>query len=102
MATLAQQYTLSQNATVQQSVRMAMVKNALTVVSEPADELHPIKHKKRHDLAARVLLDPDYYLMRFVYAICAKDTLTGASTDATIITEIGSLYNLISGVDAAD
>jgi hypothetical protein len=102
MATLAAQYTLSQTVAVQQLVRMAMTKNALTVVAEAVDVDHPTKHAKRHDLAARVLLDPDYYLMRFVYAICAKDTLTVSSTDALIISEVGTLFDLISGVDAAD
>jgi hypothetical protein len=102
MSTLAAQWTLSQNTTAQQAIRMSMVKNALTVVSEAADAAHPVKHQKRHELAVRVLNDPDYYLMRFVYAAVAQDTLTASSTDAQINTAILSLFDLISGVDAND
>lgn len=102
MATLAQQYTLSQTAGVQQVIRMAMVKNALTVVAEATDLAHPTKHLKRHRLAVNVLQDPDYWLMRFVYAIAAKDTLVVGSADALILSEVGTLFDLISGVDAGD
>lgn len=102
MSTLAQQYTNSQNAAIQQKVRMAMVKNALTIAAESPDPAHEIKYVKRHDLATRVLLDPDYYLMRFVYAICAKDTVDGTTTDPQIVSEIGTLYDLIAGVASGD
>lgn len=102
MATLAQQYTLSQTAGVQQVIRMAMVKNALTVVAEAVDLVRPNRHLKRHELAIKVLQDPDYWLMRFVYAISAKDTLVVGSADALILSEIATLFDLISGVDAAD
>ncbi len=102
MSTLASQWTLSQTPSVQQLVRMSMIKNALIVVAEAADEAHPLKHTKRHDLAIRVLLDPDYYLMRFVYASVAQDTLTVSSTDAQINAAIASLYDLLAGVDAND
>ncbi len=102
MTALSAQYTLSQTVAVQQLVRMAMVKNALTIVSEAVDPGHEARHIKRHDLATRVLMDSDYYLMRFVYAICAKDTLTAGSPDALILSEIGTLFDAIAGVDIAD
>jgi hypothetical protein len=102
MTALSAQWTLSQTAGVQQAIRMAMIKNSLTIVSESADLVHPIKHLKRHTLAVNVLQDPDYWLMRFVYAIAAKDTLVIGSADALIISEVGTLFDLISGVDAAD
>lgn len=102
MSTLAQQFTLSQNANVQQSIRMSMIGQALIIVSEAVDSVHPVKHQKRHDLASTVLRDPDYWLVRFVHAACAQDTLTGASTDTQINTAVNSLFNQISGVDAAD
>ncbi len=108
MTALSAQYTLSQNAGLQQTIRMSMVGNALTVVSEARQydvelvEIHAIKHDKRHGLASRILLDPDYYLMRFVYASCAQDTLTGASSDAQINAAVLSLFDKIAGVDVND
>lgn len=102
MTALSAQYTLSQNASIQQVIRMSMIKNALTVVSEAYDTTLPIYHKKRHDLALCVLKDPDYWLMRFVYSAIALDTLLISSTDAQINAAVLSLYNPISGVDAPD
>jgi hypothetical protein len=102
MSTLQQQYALAQNATVQQVIRMSMIGNALTIVSEATDSSHPVKHQKRHDLAMRVLNDPDYYQPRFVQAAAAQDILTTGSSDSQINAAIALLFDKISGVDAND
>lgn len=102
MTALSAQYTLSQNATVQQAIRMAMVSNANTIIGEALDILHPVKHGKRHDLALQVLRDPDYWLMRFVYSTIANDVLTGSSTDAQIKAEVLVSFDRIAGIDVAD
>jgi hypothetical protein len=102
MATLQAQYNLTQNATVQQTIRMSMIGNALTVVSEAADSGHPNKHIKRHDLAVMVLRDPDYWQPRFVGAAAAQDQLTGSSTDAQINAAVALLFDKIAGVDISD
>lgn len=102
MSTLAAQYTLTQNATVQQAIRMAMISNANTIVGEAYDSLHVSKWNKRHELAVLVLRDPDYWLMRFVYSTIANDVLTGASTDAQIKAEVGLTFDRIAGVASND
>lgn len=102
MATLASQYTLTQNATVQQAIRMAMTWNANQIVIEAYDSEHVQKWTKRHELAVMVLRDPDYWLMRFVASTIANDVLTGSSTDAQIKTEVGLSFDRIAGVASND
>lgn len=102
MTALSAQYTLTQNATVQQSIRMAMISNANTIVGEPYDSSHVNKWTKRHDLAVTILRDPDYWLMRFVYSTIANDVLTGSSTDAQIKAEVLMSFDKIAGIGSND
>jgi hypothetical protein len=102
MTLLSAQWTLSQTAAVQQNIRMSMIKNALIIASESLDPTLPILHQKRHAIATQVLRDPDYWLMRFVYAAVAQDTLLVSSTDAQINVAVATLFNPIGCVDAID
>lgn len=103
MATsLSSLYTIATTLANLQVGRMAMIQVSLTIASEAVDNIHPVKHLKRHTLATNVLNDPDYWTPRFVQAAIALDQASGYGTDALIIQAITTVFDKIAGVDAAD
>lgn len=102
LLTLQQEYDQTQNATTIQVAKMAMITVALTVAGETLDPLHVSKYNKRHDLATRVLNDPDYYAPRFLATALALNAVAGYPTDQNKIDAITSVFDKIAGVAVND
>jgi hypothetical protein len=59
-------------------------------------------HAKRADLAYRVLQEPEAYRRRFAFAIVTNASISLASTDAALKTEVAAVWGHVAGVTAPE
>ena len=104
----AADWALSQTASFQEQVQMAVFK-AATAISNEAATTHPTLDLKRHTLASQVLQTSGSGYgqssgpinMQFVWA-AIETGLTGTPTDAQVDTAISSIWNEVAGVTSRD
>jgi hypothetical protein len=95
-------FTLANDGTFQQKLRMAICKTAVSVAGEASTVL-ATKDEKRHQLAVAVLVDGGIgKLEAFAFASVAGGALTGASTDTDIETRLSAIWNDLAGVSGRD
>jgi hypothetical protein len=97
MATLADQFTYSQNATFQNKVRQALVSAAIAISGEAQ-----ANNRNRTTLAIAVLANPTAYLQQFCEAVTADPTVSGkiagggasgTETDADVSNAVSASWN---------
>jgi hypothetical protein len=93
-------YALMNSAGFQQQVQMALIKAAGTIAIEAYSSKSA--YTKRHNLAVSVLINPTTYVPQFAGAIIQSGNLTTGATDAQVLTQISAIWNIMSGVSAAD
>lgn len=100
MASLADQYTYSQNATLQNQVRQAMVSAAIAISGEAQ-----AFNRNRTTLAIAVLKNPSAYLPQFTQIVANDATVSGTiaaggasatATDAQIAAAISAAWNAVA------
>lgn len=102
MASLADQYTYSQTATLQNQVKQAMVSTAIAVSAEAQ-----AFNRNRTELAIKVLAPGGVanYLGQFAAAVCNDATVsasiasggaTATATDANITNAVSAAWNAIA------
>jgi hypothetical protein len=94
---LADQYTLSRDATFIKKCGMAMVVAATQVAAE--DPAIPY-HRERSVWATQVLRDPEYYSQRIAFGVASNAAITVSSTDNDIQFTVNAQWNAFSGVVA--
>jgi hypothetical protein len=100
------QYTLANNATFLQQIRIAAVYAAIQIAGE-ASPLYGGAYDKRHALAAQVLSDGCTAMLQPIsYAVAANNAsggaLTSQSSDSDIQFIVNSVWGDVAGVSAED
>lgn len=98
-------FSLSQDETFQQRIRMSMLKIALTV-SATAPSSDAVIDGKRNTLAANVLNNPDVYVLRLTQAAVEEGSgsgpLVSGSADSNLDTAVAAVRSFIVGVTTRD
>ncbi len=98
-------YALSQDVTFQNRVRMAMMKAAITIMSESATAYNAQTEVLRTNLATSILQNPTLYIFSFTQASieagASGSPLTSASSDGNIDVAIASVWNGVAGATQA-
>ncbi len=118
MASYTALYDASQDATTKNKVLIGMRKEAIlrmadALLVEPVNgadtdqqlaakailnALHKSKFDKINNFASSVLFDQGHLVTMMTYAVAARDTLSGAFTDAQLQTAINVVFPLMAGV----
>ena len=102
-ATLADSYTLASDATFKQRVAMAAAQVAVTVKKEAKAQAGQERvEQKRQALCDLILRDPIGASAFIAVALAAQPTVTGALTDAQIVTAISTNWSLLAGVTPSE
>jgi hypothetical protein len=94
-------YTLSQDATFQERIRMSMIKAAITVMGA-APSADATVDRLRTVLATNVLNNPNIYIQIFTFAAIEVTSLVATSTDGQMDIAVAAVWNSIAGVTTRD
>jgi|SRR5579864_611303 len=94
-------YTLSQDATFQERIRMSMIKAAITVMGT-VPSADATVDRLRTVLATNVLNNPSIYVQIFTFAAIEVTGLVAASTDSQLDVAVAAVWSSIAGVTTRD
>ena len=95
---LVDQYTLTQDVTFKQRLRVAMCVAAIAIVGEAPTLTNQDKQRLRERLGVDVLQDIETWVVRFAFACSGLGTLSTLSTDGDISNAVSSVWNDVAGV----
>lgn len=99
---LSDDYTLANDATFRQKLRIAICSIALDVAGESPTSQNVVD-EKRSALATAVLKDgAEAAVEAFSYPAVASGALTGQSTDQEIKNRLSAIWNDLAGVTGGD